>query len=261
MKKYSKIIVLISISIIILTIMYFTGKIDNDGDSGIGMPNSTSSIVLEFEKDCNKIGLVPWNMKSYISLKSKLDTYSNGTSASISPEQTLKLKVSLEQQYAESMNVSFQSWLQSEGNSNIDDLYNVMSMQKFQNGCAAILEVPISIISGYKNAFNIPNQLNNFLKNEFDENVNASILNNLNIYCNNIPKIRNFPAIQNIKNQVMTELKDFKIFTDNFNEGYSFFRNNPTRTDVMLAYCPTINPSIVKYEYYLNKIQNLQICN
>ena len=126
MKKYSKIIVLISISIIILTIMYFTGKIGNDGDSGIGMPNSTSSIVLEFEKDCNKIGLVPWNMKSYISLKSKLDTYSNGTSASISPEQTLKLKVSLEQQYAESMNVSFQSWLQSEGNSNIDDLYNVI---------------------------------------------------------------------------------------------------------------------------------------
>ena len=99
------------------------------------------------------------------------------------------------------------------------------------------------------------------MKNEFDQNINASILNNLNIYCNNIPEIRNFPDIQNIKNQVMTELKDFNIFTNNFNDGYGFFRENPTRTDVMIAYCPTINSSIVKYEYYLNKIQNLQICN
>ena len=260
MKKYSKIIVLISISIIIITIMYFTGK-TSDGGTDFWMPKSTSSIVSEFEKDCNKIGLVPWNMNSYISLKSKLDTYSNGTNASITPEQTLKLKVSLEQQYAESMNVSFQSWLQSNGNSNIDDLYNVMMKQKLQNGCAAILEKPISIIFGYKNALNIPNQLYNILKNEFDQNINASILNNLNIYCNNIPEIRNFPDIQNIKNQVMTELKDFNIFTNNFNEGYGFFRENPTRTDVMIAYCPTINSSIVKYEYYLNKIQNLQICN
>ena len=121
MKKYSKIIILISISIIILTIMYFTGK-TSDGGTDFWMPKSTSSIVSEFEKDCNKIGLAPWDINAYISLKSKLDTYSNGTNASISPEQTLKLKESLEQQYAESMNVSFQSWLQSEGNSNIDDL-------------------------------------------------------------------------------------------------------------------------------------------
>ena len=241
--------------------MYIVGNQVDIGIPPIGNLNTSNPIVMEFEKDCNKIGKASWDYSAYVNLKSKLETFSNGSNASITPELSLKLKESLEQQDAESMKVSFQNWLANDGNNNINDLFNVMLKQKLQNGCEAILESPIAILVAYNNALNMPNQINNFLKTEFDEKRNTDILNNLNASCNNVPEIRNLTTIQNIKNQAMTELKDFKIFTDKFNEGYSYYISNPTRKEVMMSYCPNVSPSITRYDYYLNKIQDLKICN
>ena len=83
MKKYTKIIVLFSIALIIIVTMYIVGNQVDIGIPPIGNLNTSNPIVMEFEKDCNKIGKASWDYSAYVNLKSKLETFSNGSNASL----------------------------------------------------------------------------------------------------------------------------------------------------------------------------------
>jgi hypothetical protein len=256
-KNYFKPLIFISIASIIIAIMYF----QSPTTPPLHPPGGQDTITSNLLKKANIMGQGAWDKETYTALKSKIETLSSGNDPIVNTEDAIKLKDILESQYASAMAKSYENWKNSNGSSNIDNLYSAMQNQINIKGCRDILEKPLSVIGKYKKALGLPSAVNAFTQTEYTEAKSSAIQNELKEYCENTPELLGFPEIQNIKNQVKTELLNFYNYATNFNSDYEYYKINSSNVVRLLNYCPNSNPNTIKYQHYLSLIESLNVCN
>lgn len=263
MKKFLKPILFLLIAAVIVGGMYW--KSIQDGPGAIASPvdvTPTASTFKEIQAKCESMGKKVWNPNEYKFIKRTIETSSAGTST-ISTDEAAILKTTLEQQYAESMVRSYEEWIKNFGTTNIQEVATAMNTQVNASGCKAILERPIMVIKKHGIALTIPSMVEGFKHQKFNINRYNEIMNLVTDCCVNTTELISFTEIINVFNTATTTLSAFKNYGTEFNDKLEWIKRHDEEKVLQLAkFCiENENTETFQYEWYLNKLNELGICN
>ena len=259
--------ILVAALVIGTTVIYY--KFFNDdggGGGGGGTVTNTTSItsinfpVNEYKDKCNLLGDQPWNPNEYTNLKMDLETNSK-SGIGLSNETATELLMLLEQKYAQSMYITYENWIDKEGQTNISDLYNAMFKQSSLPGCKAILDTAIYVYNKYQLAVNLPNRVTETINSEYNVLNIDQLKDEINNLCNT-PQIAVFPNIASISKNEPGRLDAFSDYYSKIYPWIQYYNDNNSVPDELKEYC--LNGKYGKrtniYLYYSNLFTS-KFCN
>ena len=250
-KKNLRLLIFIGIAISAVVIMYFLSTPPPPPIVDIDNPGS----VKEFKALCDSLKNSNWKSGNYKKLKGQLQSLRSqnviGKVDGINLEEYLNLS------YAQSLQQACKEWMDSDGNSIDLQLLREVEAISLNSNCTAFVADGKEAMYCYQRAIAIPNRVNQFIKKRYDENQYNALINDINKNCGHTG-ISHFANLRSIISIQVPELNKFKTFGKTFESRNQFYENNktdPGAIDYLRELCPTRNPDINKYDYYLGEIQ------
>lgn len=252
-KPAYRLFIFIGIAVFALLIMYFISTPPPLDPGSVDSPKA----VKDFRAKCDSMKIKSWNASNYNELKMRL--------ASLKSQQVfttidaLALEDYLDLAYANTMQVACTEWKNSDGGSANVSLLQAMEKISSNPKCASFVVNDIDIMRSYFKAIDIPRSVASFIKQEFKQTIYNQLMNDIDKYCGN-SEISHFSRLENISTTLQAELNNFKKFVETFNGRIDFYNQDPLAPDALdyiRALCPSNNPNIQKYNYYLGVIQSI----
>ena len=257
MNKFLRLTILISAAAgVILLLDWLSGPGSNPPIDEIP-PNATEKA---FEAECKQLGAKSWDKTSFEAIKDELHTY--GQQGVITNEEASKFEGYLYTNYANSMNTSFEQWLNTDCGNDIKDLYKEMQAVAGAGEYKLILNNSLEIAAKYYSAISLPARVKQHIASEFTESIHESIIMDINNLCQ-AEGLKNCSKIQTIKNEQLAIMSAYKNFVKNYLDAYRTANIDPKNieyTNGLKQFCPANNEEINKYNFYLTQINNFNVC-
>lgn len=263
MKKALKPILFLLIAALVVGGMYWK-SIQDKGDiaTTIDQVDPPASTFKDIQTKCTQMGKKVWNPNEYKIIKRTIETSSTGTTT-ITTDEAAILRNTLEQQYAESMVRSYEEWVRTFGSTNITEVSNAMNAQVGVSGCASILARPMYVIKKHDLALAIPAMVESFKHQQFSLGRYNEIMNIVTDCCVNTTELISFTDVIEVFNSATSGLSAFKRYGTEFNDKLDWIKRHEEDKVIQLSkFCiENENTETFQYEWYLNKLSKLGVCN